>query len=94
MPWKHWSEAAGIWKVEMIVRSIVAPCFVKKVCVCANTMPYTKHVAHMGISPRTVFASSTSMGLQTGLPCFVSFDDIVAALLRNLIGLEGRESVY
>ena len=80
-PMKHCSEAAGMLKPGQIVLSIVAPCLVKKVVVCANTMPYPKLDAQIGTSLRAAFASITSLIVQTS-----PFEPSVGgkALLRNL----------
>ena len=80
---KVWSEAAGILKVEPSERSMVTPCSVKSVGDCANRMAYARHVAHIGTSLRTAFASSTSLMLQT-FPCSFEPSGESKALLRNL----------
>lgn len=81
---KDWSDADGSWKLGVISRSMVTPCLVKNVMGCWKTMAYTKHVAHIGMSLSTLFASSTSVKVQT-LPS--SFDPSGAsmALFRNLV---------
>jgi hypothetical protein len=63
---------------------MVAPCLVKKVEDCAKTIPYIKHVVHMGTSLSTALASSTSPMLQTFPSSFEPFG-VSRALLRNLI---------
>lgn len=60
---KTWREAAGILNPENNVRSIVAPCLVKKVEVCAATIAKTKLVNHMGMSLSAALASSSSLTL-------------------------------
>ena len=57
---KAWSEEAGMSIPHPIDLSMVIPCLVKKVDDCANTIAYTRQVAHMGNSLKTAFASSTS----------------------------------
>ena len=80
---KNWSEAAGMWKPEPIDLSSVVPCLVNKVGGCASTIPYPKHVAHMGNSLSTAFASSTSLRLHA-FPFSPDPPGRSNALLRNL----------
>lgn len=84
IPINNCSEAAGILMLRVMVLSIVAPCFVKNVVYCANTIAYTKQVAHIGISLNNAFASSTSSSVHS----FPSSNDTSGvaskALFRNL----------
>nr|GMD72722.1 hypothetical protein Iba_chr12fCG11370 [Ipomoea batatas] len=80
----HCNEAAGTSTIEPIDLSIVAPCLVNRVDVCANTRAYPKHVTHIGTSLRIALASLTSSIVQVFLSSFEP-SGASSALLRNLL---------
>ena len=83
MPVKYWSEAAGNTNPEPIDLSIVTPCSVNKVEVCANTTAYAKDVAHIGNKSLSDFNSSISQTSDTSL-YFSRSSFSSKASLRNL----------
>ncbi|KAH9627016.1 hypothetical protein KSS87_020667 [Heliosperma pusillum] len=83
MPMKDCNPAAGILKLGPIDRSSVTPCLVKKVEICAKTIPKTKFVAHIGKSLSNDFASSTSL-LLVIVPGNFELSQGRRALSRNL----------
>ena len=77
------NDAGGTTKLDPTNLFNVAPCLVKKVDCCENTIAKTKLVAHIGNNLSTDLASSTSSMLQTS-PSSLEEPVISNALLRNL----------